>query len=183
MFEDLYDEESKRDFRITSDLRDQDIERAIKNHQGDSIPGFPSIHAFYYLLSPRLEKLKQPALDLLHNVYTELRKVCGELIAEVAKKAPAVMDEMINEADAFLLNLKKRAEEIIIANIDSELNYIFTNDEYYLDSRTRLIPTSDKPQPKGKDKKGGKDELLVDAQASKEKDGKEKDGNAINDTR
>lgn len=122
-------------------------------------------------------------MDLLHNVYTELRKVCGELIAEVAKKAPAVMDEMINEADAFLLNLKKRAEEIIIANIDSELNYIFTNDEYYLDSRTRLIPTSDKPQPKGKDKKGGKDELLVDAQASKEKDGKEKDGNAINDTR
>jgi len=111
-----------------------------------------------------------------------LRKVCGELIAEVAKKAPAVMDEMINEADSFLLNLKKRAEEIIIANIDSELNYIFTNDEYYLDNRTRLIPTSDKPQAKGKDKKGGKDEApLVDAQASKEKDGKEV--HSANDTK
>lgn len=54
MFEDLYDEESKKDFRVTADLRDEDIERAIKNHQGDSIPGFPSIHAFLYLLSPRL---------------------------------------------------------------------------------------------------------------------------------
>lgn len=87
------------------------------------------------------------------------------------------MDEMINQADAFLLNLKKKAEEIIIANIDSEINYIFTNDELYLENRTRLIPTSDKPQPKGKDKKGGKDDApLVDAQAGKEKDGKEKDG-------
>lgn len=92
MFEDLYDEESKKDFRVSSDLRDDDIERAIKNHQGDSIPGFPSIHAFLYLLSPRLEKLKEPAIDLLNNVYTELRKISGELIAEVAKKAPAVMD-------------------------------------------------------------------------------------------
>ena len=54
MFEDLYDEESKRDFKISMDLRDDDIERAIKNHQGDSIPGFPSIHAFLYLLSPKL---------------------------------------------------------------------------------------------------------------------------------
>jgi hypothetical protein len=96
MFESLYDEESKKEFKITADLRDEDIERAIKNHQGDSIPGFPSIHAFLYLLSPRLEKLKEPALDLLSEVYTELRKISGELISEVAKVAPAVMDEMIN---------------------------------------------------------------------------------------
>jgi vacuolar protein sorting-associated protein 1 len=54
MFEDLYDEEAKRDYKVSMDLRDDDIERAIKNHQGDSIPGFPSIHAFLYLLSPRL---------------------------------------------------------------------------------------------------------------------------------
>lgn len=92
MFEDLYDEQARKDYRITADLRDEDIERAIKNHQGDSIPGFPSIHAFLYLLAPRLAQLKEPALDLLHNVYTELRKISGELIAEVAKKAPGVMD-------------------------------------------------------------------------------------------
>ncbi len=46
----------------------------------------------------------------------------------MAKVAPAVMDEMINEADLFLQNLKNRAEEVIIANINSEINYIFTND-------------------------------------------------------
>lgn len=58
MFEELYEEESQSNFKVTKDLSDNDIEKAIKNHQGDSIPGFPSIHAFLYLLSPRLQKLK-----------------------------------------------------------------------------------------------------------------------------
>jgi vacuolar protein sorting-associated protein 1 len=162
MFEDLYDEQSRKDYRVSADLREEDIERAIKNHQGDSIPGFPSIHAFLYLLSPRLQKLKEPALDLLHNVYTELRKISGELIAEVAKKAPGVMDEMMNEADRFLQQLKQRAEEVLLANIDSEINYIFTNDENYLENRTKLIPAVDRP---AKGKKGGRDENapLMDA--------------------
>jgi hypothetical protein len=77
MFEELYEEQSSLNFKVTADLSDEDIQRAIKNHQGDSIPGFPSIHAFLYLLSPRLQKLKEPALDLLNNIYTELRKLCG----------------------------------------------------------------------------------------------------------
>lgn len=147
MFEELYEEQASDKFKVTSDLSDEDIQRAIKNHQGDSIPGFPSIHAFLYLLSPRLQKLKEPALDLLNNIYTELRKLCGELITEIAKKAPAIMDEMINLTDAFLLQLKNKAEEIILANIDSEINYIFTNDEEYLNKRTKLIPRGDKEEP------------------------------------
>lgn len=52
-----------------------------------------------------------------------------------------VMDEMINEADLFLQNLRNKAQEVIIANIDSEINYIFTNDDMYLSERTKLIPT------------------------------------------
>lgn len=50
------------------------------------------------------------------------------------------MDEMIKEADAFLLELKNKTEEIILANIDSEISYVFTNDEDYLEERTKLIP-------------------------------------------
>lgn len=72
-----------------------------------------------FLLTPKLQALKEPALDLLSNVYTELRKLTGELITSIAVKAPAIMDEMINEADAFLLNLKTKTEEIITANIES----------------------------------------------------------------
>ncbi len=63
------------------------------------------------------------------------------------------MDEMINEADAFLLAMKNKTEEIIIANIDSEISYIFTNDEDYLEERTKLIPIEKEER---KDKKDGK---------------------------
>ena len=52
------------------------------------------------------------------------------------------MDTMINEADAFLLELKNKAEEIVQANLNSYINYIFTNDEHYLENRTKLIPVS-----------------------------------------
>jgi hypothetical protein len=77
------------------------------------------------------------------------------------------MDEMINEADRFLLALKQRSEEILIANIDSEINYIFTNDELYLENRTKLIPSMEKPQPKGAaGKKRDDNAPLVDAQST-----------------
>lgn len=46
------------------------IERAIAMHEGDSIPGFPSVDVFYYLVQPQLEKLREPALDCLNDVYT-----------------------------------------------------------------------------------------------------------------
>jgi hypothetical protein len=108
--------------------------------------------------------LKEPAIDLLNNIYTELRKISGELISEVAKKAPSVMDEMINEADLFLQGLRKRAEEILVANIDSEINYIFTNDEAYLAERTKLIPIQPKKQGGTRDEKAP----LVNAQATSE---------------
>lgn len=57
------------------------------------------------------------------------------------------MDEMINLTDNFLLQLKNKAEQIILANIDSEINYIFTNDEDYLNRRTKLIPRTEKEEP------------------------------------
>lgn len=50
------------------------------------------------------------------------------------------MDEMINLSDAFLLDLKNKTEAIINANIDCHIKYIFTNDEEYLNKRTKLIP-------------------------------------------
>lgn len=78
------------------------------------------------------------------------------------------MDEMINLTDSFLLELKNKTENILLANIDSEINYIFTNDEEYLNKRTRLIPRSGQPEkamikqspaePKEKDKEKDKKE-------------------------
>lgn len=59
----LYGEYS--DFTATQEYSDAVIERAIAMHEGDSIPGFPSVDVFYYLVQPQLEKLREPALELL----------------------------------------------------------------------------------------------------------------------
>ena len=50
-----------------------------------------------------------------------------------------------------------------MANIDSEINYIFTNDEAYLAERTKLIPTQPKNSGGGRRNDGSP---LMDAQAT-----------------
>ena len=48
------------DYKATAGYKDEDINNALTIHEGDSIPGFPSVDAFIYLLKPQLEKLKDP---------------------------------------------------------------------------------------------------------------------------
>ena len=36
----------------THDTTDSDIEKAIMMHEGDTIPGFPSVDVFVYLINP-----------------------------------------------------------------------------------------------------------------------------------
>ena len=49
----------------TEDLKDEDIERAMRDFPGDSIPGLPSIDDFLALLNALLAKLKNPAVLLI----------------------------------------------------------------------------------------------------------------------
>jgi vacuolar protein sorting-associated protein 1 len=75
------------------------IERAIAMHEGDSIPGFPSVDVFYYLVQPQLEKLREPALDCLNDVYTQLETLSSQIIDRVFLRfptlRPVVMDHII----------------------------------------------------------------------------------------
>ena len=62
-------------FNATAEYTDMDIEKAIMLHEGDTIPGFPSVDVFIYLIQPQLEKLREPALDLLQDVYHMLENM------------------------------------------------------------------------------------------------------------
>ena len=62
-FYNLYQEFN--DFRATSEYNDQHILKAIQMHEGDGLPGFPSVDVFIYLINPQLEKLRDPALELI----------------------------------------------------------------------------------------------------------------------
>lgn len=52
MFNELYEDFIQKGYRATKEYSDKDIQTAIQLHQGDSIPGFPSIDAFLYLINP-----------------------------------------------------------------------------------------------------------------------------------
>ena len=56
-------------YRACSEYTDMHIEKAIQMHEGDGLPGFPSVDVFIYLITPQLDKLRDPALELLQDVY------------------------------------------------------------------------------------------------------------------
>lgn len=57
-------------FCCSQEYTDMTIEKAIVNLEGINISGFPSIDLFVYLLTPQLEKLREPALELVQDVYS-----------------------------------------------------------------------------------------------------------------
>lgn len=92
MFQDLY-----RDFfgkTPTEHITDEQIKRAIVLHQGDSIPGFPSLDSFLFLLGPLLKKLRDPALELLNNVHMYLEELSSGLVDKIFFRFPGIIDEI-----------------------------------------------------------------------------------------
>lgn len=39
-------------FQACSEYRDLDIQKAIQMHEGDGLPGFPSVDVFIFLITP-----------------------------------------------------------------------------------------------------------------------------------
>jgi hypothetical protein len=42
-------------FKACSDYSDVHMQKAIQLHEGDGLPGFPSVDVFVYLINPKLE--------------------------------------------------------------------------------------------------------------------------------
>lgn len=89
---DLYSD--VRSMKPTETYNDIDIKNAIIKHEGDSIPGFPSIDAFLSLLTPLLEKLKEPAFECVNEVYHVLEEIAVNILNKIIAKAPALKDEL-----------------------------------------------------------------------------------------
>ena len=78
-------------YNATSEYTDSDIDRAIMLHEGDTIPGFPSVDVFVYLIQPQLEKLREPALDLLQDVYHMLEQMAQGIVDRIFMRFPALI--------------------------------------------------------------------------------------------
>lgn len=79
----LYQDFLEKGFSVTNQYSDTDIERAIKQHEGYSMPGFPSVDVFNYLIGPCLSQIKEPAHDCLQDVYLYLENLAEEIANKV----------------------------------------------------------------------------------------------------
>lgn len=144
MYQELYSEFF--DKRATEHMSDEHINKAIVLHQGDSIPGFPSVDSFLYLITPLLKQLRDPALELLNNVHLYLESIASQLIDKIFVRFPSIIDEINDIVNKALKEEKEITRELVENVIESEKTYIFTNDIDYMTQRTSFIPTDQSQQ-------------------------------------
>merc|ERR1711957_391967 len=60
------------DQSISNDMTDDDIDKAIRMHEGDSLPGFPSPDTFEFLALPYLQRIQIPSVECVHNAAAAL---------------------------------------------------------------------------------------------------------------
>lgn len=144
----LYEEYMERNFSVTADYSDPDIERAIKQHEGYSMPGFPSVDVFNYLLQPCLCRIKDPALDCLQDVYLYLENLAEEIGNRVFARFPGLVGEILEVVSKVLTEERDKTKDILDDLLESEMGYLFTNDMDYLMNRSDIITAHDKKELK-----------------------------------
>lgn len=115
-------------------------------HEGDTIPGFPSVDVFVYLIQPQLEKLREPALDLLQDVYHMLEQMAQGIVDKIFSRFPSLIPEVMDIIITVLQDEREKTRVLVESIIDAEQNYLFTNDNDYLTNRTDIVPQAE-PQP------------------------------------
>lgn len=115
-------------FNASQEYTDMVIEKAIVNLEGINISGFPSIDLFVYLLTPQLEKLREPALELVQDVYAQLEMMAVAIIERIFSRFPSLKPEIIEIITGVLQEERDHTLEIVGAIVEAEQNYIFTND-------------------------------------------------------
>lgn len=142
------------DYKATKDYSDEDIQRAISMHEGDNMPGFPSVDVFMYLMQSQLEKLRIPVLDCLSEVHGYLEDLAHKIITRVFHRFPTLVSEMNSIASYVLKRERDNTSQIVESIITAEEGYIFTNDQEYLTQRTDIIPKGDAKAPAAKNAEG-----------------------------
>ena len=128
------------DYKATAGYTDENINYALTIHEGDSIPGFPSVDAFTYLLKPQLEKLKEPIEECFSEVYQYIDYLSGKILEKTFARFPQIINDMGDFINNFLIQEKDKTKYLVDSIVDMEINYLFTNDYDYLNNFTTFIP-------------------------------------------
>ena len=147
-------EEFTGDYKATAGYSDENINYALTIHEGDSIPGFPSVDAFIYLLRPQLEKLKDPIEECFQEVFQYLDFLSGKIMEKTFTRFPQAINDMTDLVSNYLMEERDKTKYLIDSVVDMEINYLFTNDYDYLNNFTTFIPKQTRQSQIMNDNKG-----------------------------
>ncbi|CAG9313802.1 unnamed protein product [Blepharisma stoltei] len=142
-FNSLLSEYAVPNYKATASYTDDAIQQAMITHAGDTIPGFPSVDVFLYLLQPLVELIRDPVLDCLANVHSYLENLAHKLIERIFHRFPTLVGEITELSTHVLAKERDLCKNFVEKIIESEETYTFTNDSDYLTCRTDIIPKSD----------------------------------------
>jgi len=149
MFAELYGNYVDREFTATEEYTDRDIEKAIIMHEGDSIPGFPSIDSFLFLLQPQLDRLKEPAVELISYVYGFLEELAVNILNRLFSRFPQILDLITESTIRIMQEHREKTRKIVEQIIEAEQSYLYTTDNNYLANNGAFLPKSE-PKEAGK---------------------------------
>jgi len=89
-------------------------------HEGDGLPGFPSVDVFIYLINPQLEKLTDPAMELIQDTYQNLEQIAQGNVDRIFQRFPSIIPEIMDVIIKVISSERDHAREICEAIIDSE---------------------------------------------------------------
>ena len=147
-------EEFTGDYKATKGYTDDNINYALTIHEGDSIPGFPSVDAFIYLLRPQLEKLRDPIDECFQNVFQYLDFLSGKILEKTFTRFPQAINDLTDLVSNYLIEERDKTKYLIDSVVDMEINYLFTNDYEYLNNFTTFIPKHQRPMPQNNNQPG-----------------------------
>lgn len=142
---------------ITAEMSDDDIERAIRIHEGDSLPGFPSPDTFEFLALPHLQKISMPAVECVHNVAAALDVLAQRMAHAVFRRFPKMAEAVLAMTQNIIQEQKDAARIIVEQQVASSVGYLFTNDPEYLTEHGSMEPiyksSQQKPPPPQEEEK------------------------------
>lgn len=101
---------------------------SVKLHEGESIPGFPSADVFMALIQPQLCKIQEPCEECLNDVYYQLENMADSLIKDIFMRFPQIVGDIMDITVDIISKEKENTRIFIMAIIEAEMEYIFTND-------------------------------------------------------
>ena len=140
-FNDVYLNEMSLKHKASKTYKDSEIKSALRLHMSNTLPGFTSSEAFNSLMSPLLQKLREPAMSVLEEVHVIMEQICIYYINETFQRFPMFINEITDATLNVLQADKERARLLISEMIDANIGYTYTKDPDYL---AVIMPQSEK---------------------------------------